>query len=126
MRRSRAREVILEELKGLKTHPRGDELYELVRRRLPRLSLGTVYRNLDLFRREGMALEIACGDFNRYDGDTSPHSHFFCRNCARLWDWEVEVVEKLEGRGGFTLEGRYTVLYGLCPACRAKDTGGGR
>ncbi|MFQ5853689.1 MAG: transcriptional repressor, partial [Candidatus Binatia bacterium] len=75
MRRSRPREVILEELRKVKTHPRGDELFETVRRRLPRISLGTIYRNLALFHRQGLVLELSCGNFNRYDGNTTPHHH---------------------------------------------------
>lgn len=118
MRRSKPREIILEELKKLKTHPRGDELYEVVRRRLPSISLGTVYRNLDLFCRQGLALEIGCGEFKRYDGDTSPHSHFFCQNCRRLWDWETEEAPALPERQGFLIRGKYTIYYGLCPECR--------
>ena len=123
MRRSQPREVLLQELRKLKTHPRGDELYHLVRQKLPRLSLGTVYRNLDLFRRQGMVLELGCGDFNRYDGDISPHSHFFCRGCGRLWDWEGEGAPPAPSQGGFSVEGSYTTHYGLCPECSPPGQG---
>ncbi len=118
MKRSQPREVILEELRKLKSHPRGDELYDIVRQRLPNISLGTVYRNLDLFRRQGLALELACGDFNRYDGDTTPHHHFYCQHCRRMWDVEATGggVE-LAPQSGFFVLGQYTVFYGLCPNC---------
>ncbi len=120
-RGSRQREVILEELRKLKTHPRSDELYLLVRRRLPHLSLGTVYRNLDRLQRDGLALEIYCGDFVRYDGNVSPHSHFLCRRCRRVWDSDAGADrlpdEPIEAEPGFRVEGRYTISYGLCPDC---------
>ena len=123
MRKSQAREVILEELTKLKTHPRGDELYDIVRQRLPRISLGTVYRNLDLLRREGVVAELFCGDFNRYDGDVSSHYHFFCRKCRRLWDFKTDGlaggIESVSGTTDFRVEGQYIVFYGLCRGCLA-------
>ncbi len=125
IRRSNAREVILEELKKLKTHPRGGELFDIVRRRLPQISLGTIYRNLDLLRRQGLVTELFCGDFNRYDGNASPHHHFLCRECRRLWDFEVGVVlEKIESATsttGFQVEGQYVVFYGLCDRCSSQE-----
>jgi len=122
-RRSRQREVILEELRKLKTHPRSDELYALVRRRLPRVSLGTVYRNLDRLQREGAAIEIYCGDFVRYDGDVSAHDHFMCRACRRVWDFapggaRPEVIaRRSQGQAGFRIENEYMMYSGLCPDC---------
>lgn len=125
-RRSRQREVILEELRGLKTHPRSDELYALVRQRLPRISLGTVYRNLDLLQREGQAIEIYCGDFVRYDADISTHDHFMCRACLRVWDFESGRESSPEpappdlDRDGFVIESQYTMFSGTCPECGAR------
>ncbi|MBI4320562.1 MAG: transcriptional repressor [Chloroflexi bacterium] len=125
-RRSKQREVILEELRKLKSHPRGDELYTLVRQRMPRVSLGTVYRNLNRLQSEGMVTEIYCGDFVRYDGNTAPHDHFMCRLCRRVWDFEAEnsgasiSPPKMEDQAGFRIEGQYTVFSGLCPDCQAQ------
>lgn len=121
-RRTRQREVVLEELKKLKTHPRSDELYVLVRQRLPRVSLGTVYRNLDRLQREGMAVEIYCGDFVRYDADVSIHDHFMCRTCRRVWDFDAGRSRPPAEPGaaapaGFKIESQYTMFSGLCPEC---------
>ncbi len=122
IRQSLPRTIILEELRKLKTHPRGDELYQLVRRRLPRVSLGTVYRNLDLLRRYREVLELFCGDFNRYDADTSPHHHFLCQNCKRMWDFDAALpsAERVvaDNSEGFQVEGYYAIFYGLCAECR--------
>lgn len=124
-RRSRQREVILEELRKLKTHPRSDELYQIVRQRIPNVSLGTVYRNLDRLQREGLALEIYCGDFVRYDGNTRSHDHFMCRICRRVWDFGDTHVEReaapQQTAEGFQVDGQYTVFSGLCPDCLARQ-----
>jgi Fur family transcriptional regulator, peroxide stress response regulator len=116
--------AILEELRKVTSHPRGDELHELARRRAPGLSLATVYRNLDRFRRDGQVLEIYCGDFVRYDGNVTPHDHFLCRACRRVWDFgsgREERPERAEGGGlGFQIDGQYTVFHGLCADCQVQ------
>lgn len=123
--RSKQGQIILEELRKLKTHPRSDELYLLVRERLPHVSLGTVYRNLGRLQREGLALEIYCGDFVRYDGNVSPHDHFLCRACRKVWDFDEgrTAVAREVGptEGGFQVEGYYTVFHGLCADCRTSE-----
>ncbi len=122
-RRSRQGQVILEELKRLRTHPRSDELFEVVRSRLPRVSLATVYRQLGQLTGEGLALEIYCGDFVRYDGNVLPHDHLLCRRCRRVWDCDCAPLDSGAapegGESGFLVEGHFTVYYGLCRDCGA-------
>ncbi len=124
---SQQREIILEELRKLKSHPRSDELYLLVRQRLPHISLATVYRNLDRLQHEGLALEIYCGDFVRYDGNALPHDHFMCRDCRRVWDLDLGLADPPEAtprlESGFQIEGRYTIYHGLCADCRQQEQG---
>ena len=73
MRKTKQREVIVEELTRLRTHPSADELYAIVKKRLPRISLGTVYRNLDLLSREGVVHRLEVGGSQmRFDGDRVP------------------------------------------------------
>ena len=127
VRKSKPREIILEELQKPNTHHRGDELYGLVRQRWPQVSMGTVYRNLDFLRRQGMIAEIFCGDFNRYDGNTSQHPHFLCSRCKQLWDVEASglpvKIEMVGLEDGFQVEGYYIVSYGLCDRCLAEQHG---
>ena len=87
MRKTKQREVILEELMKLRAHPSADELYERVKKRLPRISLGTVYRNLEMLSREGIIhrLETA-GSQKRFDGETGDHQHIRCVRCGRIDD----------------------------------------
>ncbi len=125
-RRSRQGQVILEELTRLRTHPRSDELFEIVRGRLPHVSLATVYRQLGQLKGEGLALEIYCGDFVRYDGNVAPHDHLLCRICRRVWDCDGAPAdpggEQPGGADpGFLVEGHYTVHYGLCGDCRGRE-----
>ncbi len=125
LNRSKQGRIILEELQKLKSHPRSDELYLLVRERLPHISLGTVYRNLGRLQQEGLALEIYCGDFVRYDGNVSPHDHFLCRMCRRVWDFDRGLRAPareigFNNKDGFQVEGYYTVFHGLCADCQAQ------
>lgn len=88
------RKIILEELCSLKSHPSADTLYELVRRRLPRISLGTVYRNLELLSDAGVIMKMAVtGREKRFDGNPCPHPHLFCEVCGA-----VEDVENVDPR----------------------------
>ena len=80
---TRQRTVILEELRKLTCHPTADELCDIVRRRLPHISLGTVYRNLDHLAEEGIVLRLdMAGKSKRYDGNIQPHQHGVCDECA--------------------------------------------
>ena len=87
IRMTKQREIILEELKKLRTHPTASELYDIVRTKLPKISLGTVYRNLEILAEMGMIkkLEIA-GKEKRWDGDISKHYHFRCMKCGKVED----------------------------------------
>ena len=99
-RMTRQRMVILEELKKVRTHPTADELYAMVRARLPRISLGTVYRNLDFLAETGEILKLeAAGSIRRFDGDIRPHQHIRCTNCGRVGDVMSSVpVPDIAGR----------------------------
>ncbi len=101
------RKVIVDELRKLKCHPTADELYEVVRKRLPRISLGTVYRNLEVLSASGEILRLGVGKKQMcFDGDTSRHYHLVCRCCGAVEDImpgdmggvEKELDSKLAGR----------------------------
>ena len=87
LRMTRQRRVILEELRKVKTHPSADEIYEIVRKRLPRISLGTVYRNLEILSESGdiQKLEPGCS-LKRFDGMRSPASSNFPMQTRVLLD----------------------------------------
>lgn len=120
-RMTKQRRIILEELRKLKTHPTADELYGIVRERLPRISLGTVYRNLDVLFENGEVLKLeAAGNQKRFDGDVSPHSHVRCIRCGRLGD----VMQRTGGvdvegytAPGFEITHASIEFYGVCDDC---------
>jgi len=121
-RMTKQRRIILEELRKLHSHPTADELYEIVRQRLPRISLGTVYRNLDVLSENGEVLKLeSAGSQKRFDGDMHPHCHVRCVSCGKVGDVmdrvpEPEVSEV--SAPGFTITHGVTEFYGLCEDCR--------
>ena len=102
MRSTRQREVILDDLRSVKTHPTADEVYDMSRRRVPGISLATVYRNLEALADIGVVGRLAlAGSKRRYDGDVSRHYHSRCPCCARVFDLSKaesnEVDDALKG-----------------------------
>lgn len=119
MRYSHQRQLILEAVKAVKTHPTADAVYEDIRKKEPTISLGTVYRNLNLLESTGEIDALHTSDNKvHYDGDTSPHSHFICTCCKRIVDVFVnpEVPEELL-RSGFEVEKEKVIYYGKCTEC---------
>lgn len=120
-RRSKQRELILEELKGVTCHPTADELYELVRKRISNISLGTVYRNLELMASNGIILKIESGGKNRFDGNAIPHPHLRCTECGKVEDMNFAVdvpVPPQLATSGYKITGCTVEYFGLCPECR--------
>lgn len=120
---TKQRRVIMEELRGNSSHPTADELYRRVRRRLPRISLGTVYRNLELLSRSGLVRKLETGGGKmRFDGFAEPHYHIHCRHCGRVADLELSTLPDLEGLvsdpRGFRVTGHHLEFTGFCPRCR--------
>jgi Fur family ferric uptake transcriptional regulator len=119
---TRQRQVILEELRNVNTHPSADEIYEMVRKRLPRISLGTVYRNLEILsgRGEIQKLELGCS-LKRFDGVAEDHYHIRCLGCDRVADAppgsEVFISYKLKENTDFKITGHQLEFVGVCPAC---------
>ena len=121
-RMTRQRFVILEELRDTRSHPTADEIYELVRRRLPRVSLATVYRNLDVLCEQGVIqkLELACSQ-RRFDGNTRNHYHVRCTRCGRVEDAPIEPLAWLEQAvnraSDYVITGHRVKFLGTCPQC---------
>lgn len=121
---SRQREIILTVLKGTKSHPTADWIYQEVRKTLPRISLGTVYRNLKLLKERGDVLELQYGDGQRrFDGNPENHYHFNCQSCGKVYDLDetskddmgVDLTDKL----GFVVTHHRVEFYGLCRDCQS-------
>lgn len=131
-RSTRQRRLIYEAVASTDTHPTAEWVYAAVRRAMPRVSLGTVYRNLSRLVAEGRLKAWARGGSTRYDADVSAHDHFLCEACGRLDDLErsrepLAAEKKLKARG-YAVNERVLEFLGLCRECRrgskAGKTGG--
>jgi len=125
-RNSRQRQVILEELRKQKDHPTAAILYRIVRRRLPKISLGTVYRNLEILARDGLINRLtADGAAARYDGDVEKHYHIRCKQCGKyddLYDFSLGSAVKSKKRiKGYLILGHHFEFLGLCPQCQRSN-----
>ena len=121
MRYSKQRECILNYLRSVKTHPTAEAIWEAVRKEIPKISLGTVYRNLKQLKQAGLIVSIESSYQKlNYDGCVDPHQHFICYECNKVLDLglssHLSECEKL----GFTVTKENTVLYGVCPECNIK------
>ena len=120
------RRVILEELQKVASHPTAVELYESVRRRMPRISLGTVYRNLELLAKTGTIRKLTFGGTEaRFDGNPDCHYHVRCVRCGRVDDLDglpPEPVPVEPGQaGGYRILGHRLEFVGICPHCRSES-----
>ncbi|RWX52146.1 Fur family transcriptional regulator, ferric uptake regulator [Candidatus Electrothrix marina] len=123
------RQILLEELSKVNSHPTACELYEMVRKRLPRIGLGTVYRNLEIMADSGMILKLELGGTQkRFDATTEPHYHIRCSVCGKMDDITIDVQEKITKNAArktsYKILGHNVEFTGECPACqKAKATG---
>jgi len=129
LRMTRQRRVILEELRKVNTHPSADEVYEIVRKRLPRISLGTVYRNLEILSESGdiQKLEPGCS-LKRFDGNPYEHCHIRCVHCDRIADAPMEADLEIDlgkvNSSDFEIIGHRLEFFGLCPECSDRSNPG--
>lgn len=129
---TKQRMVILEELKKVKTHPTAYDVYEMVRQRLPHISLGTVYRNLEHLASQGdiRRLDLGTGQ-RRFDADMDDHTHIRCACCGRVDDVPLNqsssittIYEIVHHQTGYDVMGCELDFRGVCPACRKKQKQG--
>ena len=119
---SRQRESIKEYLNSTCEHPTADVVYLHVKQEYPNISLGTVYRNLNLLADLGEAIKITTtygGD--RFDGRTHPHYHFCCTKCGRVIDLDLDelhfVNKEAEKNFDGIIESHTMMFFGSCKDC---------
>lgn len=123
---SRQRESIRNYLSQTKEHPTADTIYHVIQKNYPNISLGTIYRNLNLLVEQGEILKLSCGDgIDHFDYNTDEHYHFICRKCKRVLDLEMESISHINiiANANFkgTIEGSSTYFYGICPKCKTDE-----
>jgi Fur family peroxide stress response transcriptional regulator len=124
------RRLVLEVVRASDTHPTAEAVHQMVRSQLPRVSLGTVYRNLRLLVAQGLVKELA-GPQARFDCNLSEHHHFTCLACGRIADvagpltarHSRVLLNRVASAGGFSVTHHRIEFYGRCAACRKKGRG---
>ncbi|MDE7361489.1 MAG: transcriptional repressor [Oscillospiraceae bacterium] len=96
---SRQRELIYNRVKDFPTHPTAEEVYTALKKENPALSMGTVYRNLNLLSETGKLMRLHIeGSSERFDARIDPHCHLLCSECGRVFDIEDVLPENIERR----------------------------
>ncbi|MFO7728027.1 MAG: transcriptional repressor [Desulfonatronovibrio sp.] len=126
MRLTRQRKIILEKLRQTQSHPTAVEVYDEVRKCLPNISLGTVYRNLDVLSKTGTIRKIeTCGDQKRFDGTPEDHLHIICSRCGKvrdvLSDFKIDIERLADIDSDFTITGVRLEILGFCPECEQQQ-----
>ena len=121
-KRSKQRDAIMEYLRSTKSHPTAETVYNEIRPQIPNISLGTVYRNLSLLEELGMVRKIPQGgEPDRFDADTTPHSHLKCSCCGSVSDiyFDPEHIDSLAAEScGCDITGHDIMFFGVCTNCR--------
>jgi Fur family peroxide stress response transcriptional regulator len=126
-RKSGQRERIYEAIRASKAHPSAQEVYEKLKKELPSLSLGNVYRNIGILLEED---RIVSGEFGsgtvRYDADRSAHYHFFCESCGAVRDIAMAVRDEINADArrlsAHRIHGHIIRFFGVCADCAAGET----
>jgi len=127
----RKRNAILSYLRGVTTHPSAEMVFTDLKQQIPDLSMGTVYRNLSLFKQQGLVSSVATvKGVERFDGNTDPHVHFICSDCDAVIDlMDMQVPESLkqvaEKCCGGQVESCSLSFTGQCQYCLQKSIEGG-
>ncbi len=118
---TKQKKLILQILRNTDTHPTADWIYEQAKKEIPDISLGTVYRNLKVLKDMGEILELNYGStYSRYDGVSTNHYHFVCKQCGKIYDLDVGISisdENIEKLIGGYIEYHRLEFYGICKHC---------
>ena len=122
IRHSKQRDRILEILRGTKNHPTANWIYNELKDEFHDLSMGTVYRNLNILVEQGLVKRIDFGStFDRFEARIQPHYHFICEKCKAVIDLDVPVDNTLNNRiadkTGLTPNRHRIEFFGICNNC---------
>ncbi len=123
MRYSRQRELILKKVNELNDHPTAEEIYEAAGKESPGLSLGTVYRNLNMLADHGLVRRVSVpGQADRFDHTLHQHSHRYCTTCGCVEDIQLDdaAIMEIVKAGDASAIDYSLVVLGTCAACQEK------
>ena len=120
-RNTNQKQQILDCIKALKTHPTAEQVHELVKKKIPDISLATIYRNLNKFASKGEILRIEVNKEFHYDYDLSTHQHLICEKCGCVQDifnknlskYATEKAKSSE----FKINSVNIMFWGICKKC---------
>lgn len=128
IRHSKKRDAILAAIRSTDCHPSAEWVYQTLKPTHPDLSLGTVYRNLTFFREQGdiQSVGVVQGQ-ERFDGTTTPHSHFVCSCCGSVSDLHriaphSDLENEVRREYGVQVDRHELTFYGLCATCMPTAT----
>jgi Fur family transcriptional regulator, peroxide stress response regulator len=121
-RTTRQLEQVFKALQGDHTHPFAHQIYQRVHKKLPHISLATVYRNLHSLVEAGKIRSLLLDEqAARYDPETSEHDHFICERCGRVIDLFLKRVRRIDltrlAKDGYVVTTHNLTVYGLCQVC---------
>ena len=124
-RTTRQLEHVFKALQGDHTHPFAHEIYQRVHKKLPRISLATVYRNLHSLVDEGKIRTLLLeAQGARFDPETSPHDHFVCERCGRVVDLFLRQARPVDlsslAKQGYVVTTHTLTVHGMCQVCAAR------
>ena len=127
MKYSKQREMILDAVKNNPIHPTADDVFAILRKTQPNISLGTVYRNLNLLSEVGYIRKIPVPNASdRFDGTIEQHHHMLCIHCGRAFDLQHDLVNHMAheifDQTGFRMNDCGLLVLGECKECRNKKT----
>lgn len=125
-RNTRQRQLLLSEIKKLKTHPSARELFEILRKKDANYSIATLYRNLEYFTNKQLVYKLKSnGTETRYESDLSPHINLVCEHCGFIEDiYDFESIDFLTPQiqsSGFDLKIKFLEIPGTCKKCQNKN-----
>ncbi len=128
MKYSRQRELVLQAVRENPIHPTADQVYHILKKDNPQISLATVYRNLNLLSQTGQIVKIPLpNQGDRFDGHTVPHYHMLCQQCGQVFDLQLSLLdgldEQIQASTGFAVTGHQLIVTGYCPHCQQADAG---
>ena len=123
---SRQRQMELDVVKNRTKHPTADKVYEILKKDHPEISLGTVYRNLNLLAEMGEISRVETSSVkDHFDGNQHPHAHFVCRKCGGVFDLNLDISQLLQSakgvEGSFQVEDCKVLVQGVCEDCLKKE-----
>lgn len=128
LRKSKQRDRILEVLRNTRSHPTVNWIYDELKSEFPSLSLGNVYRNLNILVDQGLVERLDFGStFDRYEAKIGPHVHFVCESCGAIHDIDVpealdqQLLGHVREQTDFQVTRGRMEVFGLCSDCRRRE-----